>query len=277
VDQLTPANDVVLDVSLGLTADLPLTSSSTTININPGGNTADLTLAYNTYTIQGTLLNSAGTTALASQIIEVDGKNLTTDANGKFSFNLSTENWDSIYSKFFLDVSGEKYEFARTKKTLINSWSNFNLIAKPEFFVDMTILSDSFPIKGARVGVDNGAGYDYATVTADANGRLLYGPVDWTRNNEALTVNIDFKGVFVEHQFTTRGAPGAILGEVTLDPYVFVQTESVVGGTSPQRIYQIDFNDDAAVIVKSSKNMSDIVGIIDANIDKTTTDQNYNS
>jgi hypothetical protein len=83
VDKLTAADGVVLDVSLGLTADLPLTSSSTIINIKSGGNTADLTLAYNSYTIQGTLLNSAGA-VLSNKFQHIYNQYFTKDLKYKF-------------------------------------------------------------------------------------------------------------------------------------------------------------------------------------------------
>jgi len=224
VDKLAPANGVVLDVSLGLTADLPLTQSSTTIDIKVGGNSANLTLAYNTYTIQGTLFDSDGSTLLKGQVIDVDGKTLTSDDNGNFSFDVSTENWSSEYAVFYTDVSGEKYEFARTKKSLIENRSSFKLTAKPELFVDMQIESDAYPLKGGYVLVNDGEVDKLVPVFADSSGRVKYGPVAWTGLNQPEKVRVGFNGVFVESQFNTKGAPGAVIGSVSLQPSVIFST-----------------------------------------------------
>ena len=83
-------------------------------------------------------------------------------------------------------------------------------------------------------------GMDYAAVTADANGRLLYGPVDWPNAKASLNTIVEFNGVFVEHQFMTRGAPGAILGEVTLNPYVIFISDPGYG--EDYTLFGLDFD-----------------------------------
>ena len=152
LDQLPTGQGVQLEVSLGL-IDLPLCSSSVAVDINPGGNSADMTLAYSEYTVQGTLVDKAST-PIPNQTVTIDGTTVTTDANGIFPFTISTEDWTD-YSKLTVPVmEGEIYNFVRKKRDLIDSRSDFTLVAQGEVFVDLTISSELFPIEGAELYID---------------------------------------------------------------------------------------------------------------------------
>ncbi|MBF9018322.1 MULTISPECIES: hypothetical protein [unclassified Oceanispirochaeta] len=240
LDQLPVGQGVQLEVSLGL-IDLPLCSNTVVVDINPGGNSTDMTLAYSEYTVQGTLVDSAGL-AVGAQSLEIDATTtVTTDANGNFSFVVTTEDWDG-YTKFYMDYSGEELEFARNKKALIENRTEFSLTAKPEFFVDMTITSGTVPLKGATVGADTGDGFIYTSNSSDENGHLVYGPIDWEYPSQPLTVSVEYKGLFIEYQYESRGAPGAVVGDVNLtDPYViFMSAEDM--NINLFTIYAMDFD-----------------------------------
>ena len=116
MEDLTIGSGVTLCIELSADG-LVLSSASTVLDINRGGNSAEIALEYNSYTILGALVDTSGN-PLKSQSIIIGDTTYTSGADGSFSFTLSTEDWDDYLTlQVPVVVDSEVYNFARTKKT----------------------------------------------------------------------------------------------------------------------------------------------------------------
>ncbi|MDC7234166.1 MAG: hypothetical protein PQJ58_13105 [Spirochaetales bacterium] len=224
IDKLPPGRDVLLEVTMGL-EDLPLCSASQTIDINVGSNTATIALAYDTYTVQGTLVDVDGN-VVGNQVVEIDGTSVTTAADGSFSFDVSTEDWDE-YAVFTVPVDPETeiYNFARNKQDLINSRDSFSLTVQGEVLIDINISCGDFSLEGANLYISTETGYEQIeAITVDANGDIFFQEVYGQGLGDpgsSHDVYVEYNSLFVPLTlFSEIGSPGAIIGDYTLDPYV---------------------------------------------------------
>lgn len=113
-----------VQIALSLTDGngIALSSGSASLDID-GDETVPVTLAYEEYTISGTLRDPAGL-ALGERTFTLDGAELTTDADGLFTFTQSTENWDA----------GRVFAFAEEGKTFSASYTVGQIVANSAAF-----------------------------------------------------------------------------------------------------------------------------------------------
>ena len=138
------------------------------------------------------------------------------------------------------------------KKQLIESRNDFELAVQGEVFVDLTIQSELFPIEGATLYISYGD--YYTTLTSDANGQISYTEEDETNlatiaaagGSSEVAIYTE-NGMFIEQMplsnDSTIGTPGALVGDIVLDPYVFVLS----GYYSAPYIFTVDFDTSSTV------------------------------
>ncbi len=224
VEDLEPAEGVELYVSLGLDAyDLPLSEAAQTIDIHKGPNTpALITLNAINYTISGTLTDDSGGLLKSHEIvINGDSDNpVTTDLFGEFTFTVSSEDLGEYVT--FEVVNELTYEMTRTSLFLMQNRSDFALQASPEIYLDFYISSGDYSIPNADYAIYTpeylgGEGTLVAYGSADSAGRIFYQDSNYdSADSHEILIDNDF----FTKSILTNGAPGAVVSDQVLDPYV---------------------------------------------------------
>jgi len=270
IDKLSLGTGVKLEVSSGLKDEnISLTSGSTTIDLKAGGNSAIINMVYLDYTINGTLYDTDGVTPVPGQPIDINGKTVTTDANGKYTFTINTESMD--YIKFNVNIGGGDaiYDFVRKPPELIKDRTNFSLALKRELFVDFIVKSQQFPLAGAKVNITNLTSQDTSkktTLTSDSNGRVYYQDRDYGESSSSYSISIS-KNLFIDPNSSVPSA-GGLIDDVTLEPYVIFLTENYsIGGYV---IEAVDFSNGVLTPLEASS----IVSSVDAS---ATFNSSYNT
>ncbi len=213
VENLVPAEGVELYVSLGLAdSGVALTEASATIDITEGENAAaGLTLQPIEYEVNLVFLDSTGP-ALSSSTIYMDDTSdfanyvtFTTDANGEYSLTVSTSDIGNY--KFFSmeDMNYYSFDIARSILSLVASHESMEITAKPEIFLDFTVLDpDGNPLPGVDVSLYDW--YDYSetiVATSDENGHVFY----HSKNDSSLYIDVDMSyfDLYLTHDVYVQG------------------------------------------------------------------------
>ncbi len=193
VEELEPADGVELYVSLGLAeGNLILSDASSTIDIVQGESIpVDLILEPVVYDIEVTFKDRNGS-ALTDYTLLYDKdmtgstyKNqVTTDSSGKLPMSISTDNLYT-YTFYEMSISQEEatYYMARNGLQVLQSGPDYEIVARPELFLDIDVVSDvGQPLSGVRVELQytvDGQTYQSKDLdTTDGNGHMFFHSYD---------------------------------------------------------------------------------------------------
>ena len=192
VEELEPAEGVILSVTLGLVENhLVLSRASSTIDIISGESASvDLTLETVVYDIEVTFKDRNGnpltdyTLLYAMDMTGTNYQTVTTDVNGQLPMSISTDN---LYAYTFYEMSifqeEATYYMVRNGLQVLQSGPDFEIVARPELFLDFDLVSDvGLPLSGVRVELEytlDGQSYQYKNVgTTDNNGHMFFHSYD---------------------------------------------------------------------------------------------------
>lgn len=221
VEDLETGSDVDLYVSVG-TGDVHLAEVSTTLDIESGANSpVSLTLKAIDYTVYGTLYDDADQ-ILAAHTFTHNGVEVLTDSSGQFSLSLNTSGLvTSDYATFEI-INSDTFELARTNLYLLQNRTDFSLKASPEIYLDFIVGCEQYALSGSSYEIWEGSvnvGTLIYSGTADSSGRILHQDTNYT-NLGSHQIQLVFNDMFVPVVIDTNGAPGAVVADIIMDPYI---------------------------------------------------------
>ena len=248
VEDLTPANGVILYVSMGLSEyDLPLSDAEAIIDIKKGANSPSMiTLEAISYIVSGTLTDDSGA-VLGNKTFTVNRTDMiTTDAQGHFSLQVSSENPDDIVTFNITNTSTETtYDLTRTNLYLLENREDLVIKASPEIYLDFYVSCGGNVLPGTTFEIYDGyygdGGTKIASGIADSSGRVFYQDSDYSSSSFHETV-LFFNDLYEEEVISTDGAPGALIDDVEMTPYIitYVDDSSLGMGANLYRFSSVD-------------------------------------
>lgn len=218
VENIKTGKNVTLTVSVG-TGAIPLAGATTTLDIVKGVNSpATLTLQAIDYTINGTLYDDADL-ILADHTFTFNGADVVTDFSGQFSFALSTAELVTSDYAIFEIINTETYELARTNLYLLQNSEDLSLNASPEIYMDFIVGSEQYVLPGTSYNILEGGEILKASGTADSNGRIFYQDSNYD-SPYSHTIELYYNDMFLTKYLFTSGAPGAVVNDLIIDPYI---------------------------------------------------------